>query len=114
LNATIEAARSAEGGRGFGVVARNVKELAVKSGNAATRISKLAESCVARVKESTDSTSSMLSQLAEIRGIVQSTDDVIVDIRECVIHSAGEAEQMAIAFGGRRSRGNHSTHSIRM
>ncbi len=113
LNATIEAARSAEGGRGFGVVARNVKELAVKSGTAANRISKLAESCVARVKESTDSTSSMLNQLAEIRDIVKSTDSVIVDIRECVIHSTAEAEQMAIAFGGRRSRGKGGTLSIR-
>lgn len=104
LNATIEAARSAEGGRGFGVVARNVKELAVKSGTAAARISKLTESCVQRVDESTKSTSSMLNQLSEIRDIVQSTDVVISDIRDCVTTSANDAEQMAAAFGGRGAR----------
>lgn len=49
LNATIEAARASQSGNGFGVVARNVKELAVKSGTAASRISKLTQRCVTKV-----------------------------------------------------------------
>lgn len=106
LNATIEAARSAEAGRGFGVVARNVKELAVKSGAAAARISRLAESCEECVKESSSNTSSVVSQLNEIRTIVDSTNGVIHEIQESVTSSVREAQQMADAFAGNESRRN--------
>ena len=103
LNATIEAARAAESGNGFGVVARNVKELAVKSGTAASRISKLTQRCVTKVSDSTRCTSGIRSQLNEIRDIVRSTDGVISEIRTSVTTSASEAEQLATAFGGRRN-----------
>lgn len=112
LNATIEAARSAEAGRGFGVVARNVKELAVKSGSAAARISRLAESCEECVKESSSNTNSVVTQLHEIRSIVDSTNGVIHEIQESVTTSAREAQQMANAFSNDfrygRSRQNNS------
>lgn len=103
LNATIEAARASQSGNGFGVVARNVKELAVKSGTAASRISKLAQRCVTKVGESSRCTSDIRHQLTEIRDIVRSTDGVISEIHSSVTTSASEAEQLATAFGGRRN-----------
>lgn len=104
LNATIEAARAAENGRGFGVVARNVKDLAVKSSVAASHISKLAECCNQRVIDSANSTTMMLKQLNEIRDIVSSNDAVISEISNCVIHSALHAQQIAVAFTTRPAR----------
>jgi methyl-accepting chemotaxis protein len=103
LNATIEAARASQSGNGFGVVARNVKELAVKSGTAASRISKLTQRCVTKVGESSRCTSDIRHQLTEIRDIVRSTDGVISEIHSSVTTSASEAEQLATAFGGRRN-----------
>jgi methyl-accepting chemotaxis protein len=112
LNATIEAARSAESGQGFGVVARNVKELAVKSGTAAARISRLAENCEECVKESSSSTNSVVTQLHEIRSIVDSTNGVITDIQESVIASAREAQQMAHAFSKDFNRTRRQSSSM--
>jgi len=103
LNATIEAARASQSGNGFGVVARNVKELAVKSGTAASRISKRTQRCVMKVGESSQCTSDIRNQLTEIRDIVRSTDGVISEIHSSVTTSASEAEQLATAFGGRRN-----------
>ncbi len=112
LNATIEAARSAEAGRGFGVVAKNVKELAVKSGSAAARISRLAESCEECVKESSSSTNSMVTTLHEIRTIVDSTNGVIHEIQESVTTSAREAQQMAHAFSKDFRRKSRQSNSL--
>ena len=54
LNAAIEAARAGEAGRGFAVVADEVRKLAEQSQNAADDIVRLTASAVARVAVSTE------------------------------------------------------------
>ncbi len=78
----------------------------MKSGAAAARISRLAESCEECVKESSSNTNSVVSQLNEIRTIVDSTNGVIHEIQESVTSSVREAQQMADAFAGNESRRN--------
>ncbi|MCA9211993.1 MAG: hypothetical protein KDB27_02925 [Planctomycetales bacterium] len=51
LNATIEAARAGEAGRGFSIVASEVKELARRSNDAAAKISQLIDESPERVRE---------------------------------------------------------------
>lgn len=61
------------------------------------------ERCVSRVGESTKCTSQIRFQLGEILDIVRSTDGVITKIQTSVTSSASEAEQLADAFGGRKT-----------
>ncbi|MCH3963633.1 MAG: methyl-accepting chemotaxis protein [Clostridium sp.] len=64
LNASIEAARAGEAGRGFSVVADEVKELAKQSGETAGNIKTIVDSVVDSVKRLVDGSQSALSYIA--------------------------------------------------
>lgn len=59
LNAAIEAARAGEAGRGFSIVAEEVKELVMKSGQSATEITDLLE-------DMSNSIEALISQLTRL------------------------------------------------
>lgn len=65
LNAAIEAARAGEQGRGFAVVADEVRSLAQRSGEAVEEISKLADSMSLAVEESVSAQQAAAGLLAE-------------------------------------------------
>lgn len=68
LNATIEAARAGEAGKGFAVVASEVKNLASQSANAADGVT-------ARVDAITKATEDTLQSITKIKSIITSIDE---------------------------------------
>ncbi len=75
LNATIEAARAGEHGRGFAVVADEVRSLAGKVANAAGEISDIVEEIGSVVTETSKSTQSAANSTGEAKNAIGSTVD---------------------------------------
>lgn len=72
LNASVEAARAGEAGKGFSVVSEEVKNLAIKSADAASSTSTLIGRSIQDVKTGTESTSLALSAMQVISECIQS------------------------------------------
>ena len=97
LNAAIEAARAGESGRGFSVVAEEVRKLAEGSGKAAEQIGDL-------IKEVQQETAKALKYMdigtAEVRAgaeVVGRSGDALREITEAALRTAAVAREIAAA-----------------
>lgn len=109
LNASIEAARAGEAGRGFSVVATQIKKLAETSGEAADEISQLIESVTALINSTVEqsyksteqiNTSAELvfaasEQFNVIFESIESTNGIINDMIKSVYEASDVASNMA-------------------
>ncbi|WP_197280741.1 methyl-accepting chemotaxis protein [Bosea vaviloviae] len=77
LNATIEAARAGDAGRGFGVVAQEVKSLAVKTAGATSQIAERIAALQSASTATVASIHSMSHSIDEMAGIASSASDAI-------------------------------------
>lgn len=87
LNATIEAARAGEAGRGFAIVAAEVKSLSQQTALATQEIA-------AQIAEIHEATSSCYRGIEQVTGAIQSMEEMTAGITEMVAKHGGAASEI--------------------
>lgn len=98
LNAAIEAARAGEAGRGFAVVADEVRKLAEKTMQATKEVGDVVRSIQASAQQSQTSTESAVASV--MRGVdsANAAGEKIREVLEIIEQTAGSVHSMADAF----------------
>jgi methyl-accepting chemotaxis protein len=104
LNAAIEAARAGESGRGFSVVAEEVRKLAEGSGKAAEQIGELIKEVQSETAKAVKYMEIGTSEVALGTEVVGRTGDVLREINESVCRTAALAEDIAKSMALQRER----------
>ncbi len=97
LNASVEAARAGTAGKGFSVVAEEVRGLASRSAEAAQNTNALVTRSIQDVKTGTESTDLAVSAMQVISGCIQSVKELMDEIAAA---SVQQAEMIALVESG--------------
>ena len=94
LNASIEAARSGEYGRGFGVIAEEIRKLSAQSKDNATRIASLAELIRTKMERMTETSANSASKSNEQASATQAMVGEVEQVAELAERLAGIAKAL--------------------
>ncbi|MBC2581752.1 methyl-accepting chemotaxis protein [Clostridium sp. DJ247] len=95
LNAAIEAARAGETGRGFSVVAEEVRKLAEQSSQSAQQISILIENIQSKTKEAVNSMNISIQDIKTGINSVNSAGDSFGKVSESIYNVDGRIQELA-------------------
>lgn len=82
LNASIEAARAGESGRGFSVVAQEIRKLSEETAKAVTEIQNILRIIVSDVEESNESTNKCVEGIKGVQDISYKSSKLVSEIQE--------------------------------
>lgn len=104
LNATIEAARAGEAGRGFSVVASEVKSLAMQTGRSTGQIGARVSEIQSATREVVVSLSNVAEAIEQLSGVTQSVSAAIEQQRAATESFAHDARDSNGHMGGLADR----------
>ncbi|MDO9557288.1 MAG: methyl-accepting chemotaxis protein [Coriobacteriia bacterium] len=104
LNAAIEAARAGESGRGFSVVAEEVRRLAEGSGKAAEQISELIKDVQAETAKALKYMEIGTTEVVNGTAVVARSGEALRQITESVTRTATLAEEIAASMADQTQR----------
>ena len=105
LNATIESARAGDAGRGFGVVASEVKGLA-------SQTAKATEDVTAQIDEIQSSTREAVNAINEIQSIIDEMNSVSMAINAAVEQQSAATREIARSTGEAANGARDVSHNI--
>lgn len=95
LNAAIEAARAGEHGRGFAVVADEVRKLAERTGDTTTQITNMIKDIQNEIEEAVSSMSQTVPQVEKGLELAQITSDILNEIQQQAMDSLSKAQDVS-------------------
>ncbi len=112
LNAAIEAARAGEQGRGFAVVADEVRKLAEQSSSSAQQISDLIQGIQVETQKAVSAMSVGTREVAEGLQMVNSAGDAFEQIQQSIVQVARQIQEVSAAAEQMSANTEHVVNSI--
>ncbi len=97
LNAAIEAARAGEAGRGFAVVADEVRKLAEKTMDSTNQVAKIINEIQQNASQSLTQTTASFAAIEKATDLVMQSGETLTEIANMTQHSAEQVHSIATA-----------------
>ena len=97
LNAAIEAARAGEAGRGFAVVADEVRKLAEKTMSATSEVATAIENIQQSTQRNKENVDAAVSNIEEVTNLAHTSGEELKKIVDATVHSADMVRTIAAA-----------------